>query len=329
MLNRQPDARIVPEENQKTLTQADRDAAVVIGDQHKHFISLEEPYTGDRDPHAAQAEQDAAAAKKKADEQAVVEAAAKRAAEKPKPEPKPKAKAKAKKPTAAERADYERRLAVAKRGEDALLSAPAYGQVIRGGILDRKIRQRELQEFERTIAAYTGDTGNENVYALMNRALYAARGGQLDDGVPDRIREHITRMDRMMQLAPTKRDLVVYRGVREPHKALADPSMWDPAGGNEGLEWRGDAFSSASARDDVAQDFVTGLWGQDVGSRQGSDARFPTVYRILVPAGTRALQLTEMHSAAEILLDRGLRYRVVVDHGIVDGVHRVDLEVIP
>nr|WP_225311688.1 hypothetical protein [Microbispora cellulosiformans] len=36
----QPDVRIVPWENQKTLTQADRDAAVLIGDQPKHRILI-------------------------------------------------------------------------------------------------------------------------------------------------------------------------------------------------------------------------------------------------------------------------------------------------
>ncbi|MEN3540938.1 hypothetical protein AAH991_37895 [Microbispora sp. ZYX-F-249] len=35
---RRPDVRLVPWENQKTLTQADRDAAIVIGDQPKHRI---------------------------------------------------------------------------------------------------------------------------------------------------------------------------------------------------------------------------------------------------------------------------------------------------
>lgn len=36
-----PDVRIVPWENQKTLTPADRDAAVVIGGQEKHMILIE------------------------------------------------------------------------------------------------------------------------------------------------------------------------------------------------------------------------------------------------------------------------------------------------
>lgn len=35
-----PDVRIVPWENQKTLTQADHDAAVVIGDEPKHMILI-------------------------------------------------------------------------------------------------------------------------------------------------------------------------------------------------------------------------------------------------------------------------------------------------
>lgn len=38
---RVPGVNLVPEENQKTLTDADREAAVVIGDQHKHLIAIE------------------------------------------------------------------------------------------------------------------------------------------------------------------------------------------------------------------------------------------------------------------------------------------------
>ena len=37
-LERCPDVNLVPESNQKTLTQADRDAAVWIGEQAKHLL---------------------------------------------------------------------------------------------------------------------------------------------------------------------------------------------------------------------------------------------------------------------------------------------------
>lgn len=39
-LARTREAAIVPESNQKALTGADREAAVVIGDQHKHAIAI-------------------------------------------------------------------------------------------------------------------------------------------------------------------------------------------------------------------------------------------------------------------------------------------------
>ncbi len=40
-LYRTPGVSLIPEENQKVLTAADRDAAIVIGEQHKHLIAIE------------------------------------------------------------------------------------------------------------------------------------------------------------------------------------------------------------------------------------------------------------------------------------------------
>jgi hypothetical protein len=40
-LYRTPGVSLIPEENQKVLTAADRDAAIVIGDQNKHLIAIE------------------------------------------------------------------------------------------------------------------------------------------------------------------------------------------------------------------------------------------------------------------------------------------------
>jgi hypothetical protein len=40
-LYRIPGVSLIPEENQKVLTAADRDAAIVIGDQDKHLIAIE------------------------------------------------------------------------------------------------------------------------------------------------------------------------------------------------------------------------------------------------------------------------------------------------
>lgn len=40
-LRRAPDVSLIPEENQKTLTDEDRAAAVVVGNQHNHLLSIE------------------------------------------------------------------------------------------------------------------------------------------------------------------------------------------------------------------------------------------------------------------------------------------------
>ena len=40
-LNRTPGVSLIPEENQKVLTAADRDAAIVIGDHAKHLLAIE------------------------------------------------------------------------------------------------------------------------------------------------------------------------------------------------------------------------------------------------------------------------------------------------
>ncbi|GAA2377977.1 hypothetical protein GCM10010404_37770 [Nonomuraea africana] len=39
-LNRQPDVVMVPEDNQKALRAEDREAALVISDQHKHYLAI-------------------------------------------------------------------------------------------------------------------------------------------------------------------------------------------------------------------------------------------------------------------------------------------------
>jgi hypothetical protein len=39
-MNRMPDVNLIPESNQKVLSPSDREAAVIIGDQDKHFLSI-------------------------------------------------------------------------------------------------------------------------------------------------------------------------------------------------------------------------------------------------------------------------------------------------
>jgi hypothetical protein len=49
---------------------------------------------------------------------------------------------------------------------------------------------------------------------------------------------------------------------------------------------------------------------------------------ILVPQGTAALAASS-DGEKELLLNRGLRFRIVRDNGVVNGVRHVDVEVVP
>lgn len=119
-----------------------------------------------------------------------------------------------------------------------------------------------------------------------------------------------------------ERDVVVHRGIGSPTRMFGD--KWY---GNDlaDVEWTEPAFSSTSTDPRVADYFA--LEGED-----------PTVMTIVVPKGTRAIRLSDQAPAdrhptaisdeAEILLDIQVKYRIVRDNGVVDGVRRLDVEVI-
>ncbi|SDH67687.1 ADP-ribosyltransferase exoenzyme [Sinosporangium album] len=221
---------------------------------------------------------------------------------------------------------YEARLEAASHGEAALHSTLNFQQIIMRAVIDRRIRQREMRRHTDSVAAYT-----EKRYAPINQALYAARGGDLPEDTPSDVRDQIADLDLLLSISPSNRDAVYHRGLREPQLLLDNPSQWNPQGGNQGIEFTGHAFTSVSADENIARRFADARdpWGRDVAAHQSDQATNPTLFRILAPAGTRSLQLTDMHVAGEVLLDRGLRYRVAADHGVTDGIHRLDLEIIP
>lgn len=107
----------------------------------------------------------------------------------------------------------------------------------------------------------------------------------------------IAALDRVMQ--PISDDIIVYRGVRL--EAIGD--TWTDAG-----------FVSTTARRDVAEHSFSG--------------RGSALLRIRVPRGTPALGLEGL-GEAEVLLARGLPFRQVADHGVLDnGARFLDVEVV-
>lgn len=158
-------------------------------------------------------------------------------------------------------------------------------------------------EMSRAIATYTGAE-----YAAINKSL---RGQPMPYGYKlEDVAKTIAELDRALALSALQRDAVGWRGLH-----TGDAIFGGRADGDlTGFSWTEQAYGSTSARKHVALSF-TGANG--------------VVMRILIPRGTGVVEASGMQIEAELLLQRGLKLRVVRDRGISpDGLRYLDVEVL-
>jgi ADP-ribosyltransferase exoenzyme len=162
----------------------------------------------------------------------------------------------------------------------------------------------------RTDAALTNYA--ESGYAQINADL---RAGTTDS--PETA-DRIAALDAAMQSSQLTQDVVVGRGIRDPEDVFGD--AWNNTDVT-GLTFTDRGFVSTTtnpAQIASGRNFQT-----------GSNGAF---MRIVLPQGTSALAIgkneTSPFSEKEIILDRGLTYRVVADNGVnEDGTRMLDVEV--
>lgn len=144
---------------------------------------------------------------------------------------------------------------------------------------------------------------NTGYVEINQRLRYGRRVGQ--DATE--VEERIGALDSVMGRSPLKDTITVTRGAKG--------HSWLPPGDDlTGASFRDGAFVSTSASMGVST-AMTGKVGVHM--------------TITVPAGTHALKLSDFDDEAEVLLERGLVYRITADHGMVGDVRMLDLEVIP
>lgn len=155
-------------------------------------------------------------------------------------------------------------------------------------------------------------------YSGINRRL---RSGNTDinDKADEAQQRAIDGIDSAMSASQLPQPVETYRGVFDEGNMFGGRL----AGDMTGMEWREDAYMSTTVDLNVAEGF----------SDDGDGA---VLMHITVPAGTGAVQLSSasggntVHAEAELLLQRGLRLRVVADRGVdSNGIRRLDVEVIP
>lgn len=108
-------------------------------------------------------------------------------------------------------------------------------------------------------------------------------------------------------------DVVVYRGVAHPKDIWGDAAGFDMTG----AEWTEKAYVSTTSDGGIAVNF----------SRSGNEER--VIMTILVPKGVGAIEISGDDYEAELLLQPGLRMRVVSDSGPnPTGLRSLELEVV-
>lgn len=158
-----------------------------------------------------------------------------------------------------------------------------------------------------------------NGYKPINKYLYGREPGhEVYEGKT--AEDHVRDLDIAFSHSALTQDILVYQGSRGPGR-MFPPGEWSLVGGMDGKEFTVEAYWSSSTNKGTAENFATDyIGGGDAATAQS------TVMKIVVPKGTAVIDLM---TEGEVLLNRGLRYRVVKDRGVgTDGVRRLDVEVI-
>jgi hypothetical protein len=197
----------------------------------------------------------------------------------------------------------------------AAAPAPSYGAKVAAAAQGRAALAAANAALGRTTAGMVKLSRGEAAALrdYVSSGFYAINGQLRRDAVDSLEQVGIDRIDAVMAQAALDRDVATWRGIANADKLFGDRL----AGDLTGFGWTEKAYTSTSASRDVAGAF-TYQSGQ-------------VLMRVLVPGGVGAVRLSglELGGQAELLLQRGLRFRVVADRGISpEGYRLLDIEVV-
>jgi hypothetical protein len=231
-------------------------------------------------------------------------------------------------------ADFDYRITTAKSGKAALAAAP-YNADTEDSMINEDKDSGLGYTYESPVEDFHGSglTGmqvreavgdySDNGYETVNPALRESGGdpAQFPEHMkalgysPKRARDTTAGVDAAMAASPLSDDVVVERGIVDPSAIFG--SGWEDV--------------DLTDRDWTDQGYVSTTAGTALAKFSGNGAGIQM--RILVPAGTHAIGVEAatagLSGEQELLLDRGLSFRVVHDHGMVDGRRKIDVEVVP
>lgn len=150
--------------------------------------------------------------------------------------------------------------------------------------------------YKSALYSYTG-----NGFVDVNNALNSIPPGAKSSSAT------VTKIDKAMAASPPlEHDVVLYRGFHGPKTVFGKSGKWNDTN-VAGMEWTQRSYSSTSGSLSTAQSFGSG----------------GVVMRIIIPKemGVHGINAKggQHPGENEIILQRGLRYRVIADHGLGKG----------
>lgn len=222
-------------------------------------------------------------------------------------------------------AAHDKRFTSATRNDDIFDETPfTLGSSVKTTRTPSHVDEDAARKITRMMDVYVSD-----LFPFVNSALRNNRGNDLDPA-GDVSPEIIEGIDDGMVHSRLRNDVVVYRGSTRPDRMFGD-SWNDTPGSMVGVEYRDYGYSSTSVSPDVAMQFAESWKSNIKTDKRGNDTvgeplrRSGVQLRILVPKGTGAIGVNT--NEGELLLERGLRFRIVGDR-VVDGDRLLDVEVL-
>lgn len=160
-------------------------------------------------------------------------------------------------------------------------------------------------------------------FAVINGV---ARRGEFD--LPGNVKEvrDIRHIDSALDQSAIPSDIQAWRGMFAAQQVFGDSLKNDLTG----FAWEDNGYGSTTVDEKIVDLF--NVQGEETDRFKGGNVKM----KVLIPAGTKALvasTLTKSYDIngpqAEITLQRGIRWTVVKDNGVVDGVRNLEVRADP